>query len=189
MLGTTCLGAHYTGCEPYTQTYQGLTRMINELHLHESTTLYNRGVETMLDELDIAGWTAVQGNRSSINAETVDSSMIGGSIKKGQIGHFIVSIAKSLDQKESGRANMAILKSRFGKDGIIFEDIIFDNGRVFIDMSEGAEQGKTFLQTEEHKQTKDLDRVKMLREAMLKRVDVNNSSSGTTSGEIENNNN
>lgn len=52
MLGTTCLGAHYTGCEPYTQTYQGLTRMINELHLHESTTLYNRGVETMLDELD-----------------------------------------------------------------------------------------------------------------------------------------
>lgn len=128
-----------------------------------------RQFETMLAELDIAGWTAVQGNRSAINAETVDSTMIGGSIKKGQIGHFIVSIAKSLEQKESGHANMAILKSRFGKDGIVFEDIIFDNGRIKIDMTEGGEQGKTFLQTEEVKEVKAQERVNMLRDAMIKR--------------------
>ena len=94
-----------------------------------------RQFETLLSELDIAGWTAVQGNRSSINAETVDSTMIGGSIKKGQIGHFILSIAKSLEQKENGRANMAILKSRFGKDGITFDDILFNNGTIQIDMT------------------------------------------------------
>ena len=28
---------------------------------------------------------------------------------------------------------MAILKSRFGKDGVIFEDIVFDNSRIIID--------------------------------------------------------
>jgi replicative DNA helicase len=98
-----------------------------------------RQFETMLSELDIAGWTAVQGNRSSIKANVVEADQMGGSIKKGQIGHFIVSIAKTLDQKENGTATMAILKSRFGKDGIIFEDIIFDNAKIQIDMGTKTE--------------------------------------------------
>jgi hypothetical protein len=92
-----------------------------------------RQFETMISELDIVGWTAIQGNRSSIKANVVEADMIGGSIKKGQIGHFILSIAKSLEQKEEGRATIAILKSRFGKDGVIFEDILFDNGTLQID--------------------------------------------------------
>jgi len=95
-----------------------------------------RQFETMLSELDIAGWTAVQGNRSSIGADLVEANMMGGSIKKGQIGHFILSVAKTLDQKEEGRATLAVLKSRFGKDGVVFEDIVFDNGTLVIDTSE-----------------------------------------------------
>jgi hypothetical protein len=93
-----------------------------------------RQFEAMLAEFDIAGWTCVQGNRSSIRAEIVESDQMGGSIKKGQIGHFVVSIAKSLEQRDDGTANMAILKSRFGKSGMIFKDIIFDNARIQIDM-------------------------------------------------------
>ena len=118
-----------------------------------------RQFETLLSELDIAGWTAVQGNRSSINAETVDSSMMGGSIKKGQIGHFILSIAKSLEQKETGFANMAILKSRFGKDGIQFDNVIFNNATVQIDMTEDGGKGNTFLESKEVKKTNDQARV------------------------------
>jgi replicative DNA helicase len=119
-----------------------------------------RQFESLLTEFDMAGWTAVQGNRSSINADTVDSTMIGGSIKKGQIGHFIVSIAKDLDQKEGGRANMAILKSRFGVDGIIFTDIVFDNARIQIRI----EDGKTIKasEMEGYKDGKNKDRVKEL---------------------------
>ena len=94
-----------------------------------------RQFETLLSEFDLAGWTAVQGNRSSIKATVVESDQMGGSIKKGQIGHFVVSIAKTLEQKENGTATMAILKSRFGKDGIVLEDIIFDNARIQIDMN------------------------------------------------------
>ncbi|MBJ7517836.1 MAG: hypothetical protein JHC82_17015, partial [Stenotrophomonas sp.] len=77
-----------------------------------------RQFESMISELDVAGWTAIQGNRSAINANVVEGNMIGGSIKKGQIGHFILSVAKTLEQKESGRATLAILKSRFGKGSI-----------------------------------------------------------------------
>lgn len=95
-----------------------------------------RQFESMLAEFHMVGWTAIQGNRDSINADTVDSTMIGGSIKKGQIGHFIVSIAKDLDQKENGRANMAILKSRFGVDGIIFTDVEFNNAKIQINIDD-----------------------------------------------------
>jgi replicative DNA helicase len=116
-----------------------------------------RQFETMLSELDLAGWTAVQGNRSSIGAEVVESDQMGGSIKKGQIGHFIVSIAKTLEQKENGTANLAILKSRFGKDGIVFEDCVFDNGRIQIDVTQ--QTGKSFLETRDIKAQKDQDRV------------------------------
>ena len=94
-----------------------------------------RAFESMLADLDIVGWTAVQGNRSSIGAEVVEGQQMGGSIKRGQIGHFIVSIAKTLDQKEAGTATLAIIKSRFGKDGIIWYDITFNNGTMQIDTS------------------------------------------------------
>ena len=126
-----------------------------------------RQFESMISELNIVGWTAIQGNRSSIKANVVEADMIGGSIKKGQIGHFILSVAKSLEQKEEGRATLAILKSRFGKDGVIFEDILFDNSTIqidttmssdvsFLDFEKGEEKKKSTLVIEAIKKKKGL---------------------------------
>jgi replicative DNA helicase len=120
-----------------------------------------REFETMLSEFNIAGWTAVQGNRSSIASPIVQSDQMGGSIKKGQIGHFVVSIAKTLEQKENGTANMAILKSRFGKDGIIFNDIIFDNARIQIDMASDSTM-KTQQEYNKDKETSNIVRLNQL---------------------------
>jgi hypothetical protein len=92
-----------------------------------------REFESMLGEFEIAGWTAVQGNRGAITADVVGGEHMGGSIKKAQVGHFLASIAKGLEQKEGNRANLTIIKNRFGPDGIIYEDIVFDNGRMLID--------------------------------------------------------
>jgi replicative DNA helicase len=89
------------------------SRKFDDVNVGEGSVM--RQFETMLSELDIAGWTAIQGNRSSIKADVVEADQMGGSIKKAQIAHFVVSIAKTLDQKEAGTATMAILKSRFGK--------------------------------------------------------------------------
>ena len=127
-----------------------------------------RQFESMLAELDIAGWTAVQGNRSSIKANVVEADQMGGSIKKGQIGHFIVSIAKTLDQKENGTATMAILKSRFGKDGIIFEDITFDNARIQIDMGE-SKGGRTNSEFKKDTEVNQQARVNSVLESMRSR--------------------
>lgn len=122
-----------------------------------------RQFESMLAELNLAGWTAVQGNRSSISAEVVEANQMGGSIKKGQIGHFIVSIAKTLDQKEDGTATMAILKSRFGKDGIVFPNIVFDNARIQIEM--GDAQGGTRKQHKKEVDDNQQERLNALMEA------------------------
>ncbi len=123
-----------------------------------------RGFESMLAEYNIVGWTAVQGNRSSISSDVVTGDQMGGSIKKAQIGHFIMSIARTLPQKEGNRATIAVLKSRFGKDGVLFEDCTFDNGRVIID----TESSETFLgyekKQEEKKEEATRDRLKRLKE-------------------------
>ncbi len=114
---------------------------------HATDEVYNdegkimRKFEAMCHELNLAGVCATQGNRSSISSDVVTNDQMGGSIKKGQIGHIVISIAKTLQQKESGLATMALLKSRISKDGIVFENCIFDNAKMEI----STEQSETFL--------------------------------------------
>ena len=92
-----------------------------------------RSLESMTTEFDIAIWTATQGSRDSISSEVVTSDQMGGSIKKAQIAHVIISIAKSLEQKEHNLATLTLLKSRIGQDGIIFQNCKFDNKMLDID--------------------------------------------------------
>ena len=115
-----------------------------------------RGFESMCHELDIAGWTATQGNRSSISSEVVTTDQMGGSIKKAQVGHVIISVAKSLQQKEMNLATIAITKSRIGKDGIVFENCKFDNEMIEID----TDSSVTFLGMEEQKEEKNKVRIR-----------------------------
>lgn len=119
-----------------------------------------RGFESMCHELGLAGWTATQGNRSSISSDVVTTDQMGGSIKKAQVGHVIISVAKSLQQKEMNLATIAITKSRIGKDGIVFENCKFDNEMLVID----TEQSVTFLGLEEQKEEKNKQRIKELLE-------------------------
>ena len=117
-----------------------------------------RAFEAMCHELDIVGWTATQGNRSSISSEVVTTDQMGGSIKKAQVGHVIISVAKSLQQKEMNLATIAITKSRIGKDGVVFENCKYDNEMLVID----TEQSMTFLGLEEQKEERNRDRIKQL---------------------------
>ena len=119
-----------------------------------------RGFEGMCHELNIAGWTATQGNRSSISSEVVTTDQMGGSIKKAQVGHVIITVAKSLQQKEMNLATIAITKSRLGKDGVVFENCKFNNELLEID----TESSVTFLGFEEQKEEKNRDRVRELLE-------------------------
>jgi replicative DNA helicase len=124
-----------------------------------------RGFEAMCHELNIVGWTATQGNRSSISSEVVTTDQMGGSIKKAQVGHVIISIAKTLQQKELKLATIAITKSRIGDDGIVFENCKFDNSMIDID----TESTTTFLGLEDQKEERQRQRVKELLEKRKER--------------------
>jgi len=134
-----------------------------------------RSFEAMCHELDLVGWTATQGNRSSISSEVVTTDQMGGSIKKAQVGHVIISVAKTLQQKEMKLATIAITKSRIGEDGVVFENCKFDNGMLDID----TESSVTFLGLEEQNDQKQRDKVRELlerrkeRDAQKKKDDEN----------------
>ena len=119
-----------------------------------------RGFEAMCHELNLVGWTATQGNRSSISSEVVTTDQMGGSIKKAQVGHVIITVAKTLQQKEMNLATIAITKSRLGKDGVVFENCKFNNELLEID----TDSSVTFLGFEEHQEERKRDRIKELRE-------------------------
>lgn len=119
-----------------------------------------RSFEAMCHEMNLVGWTATQGNRSSISSEVVTTDQMGGSIKKAQVGHVIISVAKTLQQKELKLATIAVTKSRIGDDGVVFENCKFDNAMLDID----TESSMTFLGLEEQKEERQRQRVRELLE-------------------------
>ena len=129
-----------------------------------------RAFEAMCHEMNIVGWTATQGNRSSISSEVVTTDQMGGSIKKAQVGHVIISVAKTLQQKEMKLATIAITKSRIGDDGVVFENCKFDNAMIEID----TESSMTFLGLEEQKEERQRQRVKELLEKRKQRETQSN---------------
>ena len=129
-----------------------------------------RAFEAMCHELNLVGWTATQGNRSSISSEVVTTDQMGGSIKKAQVGHVIISVAKTLQQKEMKLATIAITKSRIGDDGVVFENCKFDNAMIEID----TESSMTFLGLEEQKEERQRLRVKELMEKRKQNNNTNN---------------
>lgn len=106
-----------------------------------------RSLEAMTSEFNLAIWTATQGNRDSISSEVVTTDQMGGSIKKAQIGHVVISIGKTMEQKEHNLGTMTLLKSRIGRDGVVFQNCTFNNRLLIID----TEKVNTLLGHEEEK--------------------------------------
>jgi len=128
-----------------------------------------RGFEAMCHELNLVGWTATQGNRSSISSEVVTTDQMGGSIKKAQVGHVVISAAKTLEQKEHNLANVTLLKSRIGKDGIVFTNCKFDNEYLQID----TETQMTLLgHEEERSEAKKQRAADVYKESMERRLKI-----------------
>ncbi len=112
-----------------------------------------RSIESMCHEMNIGVWTAAQGNRQSSTVDVPGVDHFGGSIKKAQSSHIILSISRSNEQKENKTANVTLVKSRIGQDGITFSDCKFDNAMMDIVLEEqmtmlGFEQNKVQRNTE-----------------------------------------
>jgi len=103
-----------------------------------------RFFEAMVGELNIGMWIPSQGTKDSINLELVTMDKIGGSVKKAQIAHIILSIARTVDDIANNKATIAILKNRSGKSGKVFNNVGFNNGTCRISTDEVDEVDSIF---------------------------------------------
>jgi len=150
------------------------TKTVDDVNASEATIM--RQLEALTSEFELRTWVGVQSNRAGIGAEVVNNDNMQGSIKRAQIAHLIVTAAKSLEQKEAGLATVAITKCRFGKDGIIFRDMTFNNALMIFDTTEtntvtqlGYEENKKYVaeQNEQNKAKKAYEYMQKLKQDRL----------------------
>lgn len=91
-----------------------------------------RDLERLCKTLELAGIAFTQGGRNAIDNEIVGTKDGSGDIRKSQIAHIIISMAKTQEQRANKTGNIAILGSRVGGDGVVYKNAIFDNGAVNI---------------------------------------------------------
>jgi hypothetical protein len=115
-----------------------------------------RKFEAMAGELDMAFWIPLQGTKDSVNADLVTMDKAGGSFKKIQVAHVVMSIARTIEDIEDNKATIAILKNRAGKAGKVFDGIEFNNGTCRISC-DNASVVDSISQWDKEKQVKKQD--------------------------------
>ena len=115
-----------------------------------------RTLEAMANELGFALWVPTQGTKDSINLDIVTMDKAGGSAKKVQIGHIILSISKQLEDQDANRATIAVLKNRAGKSGNIFQNCYFNNGTCIIN-TDDVNNIDSMFQYEQYKDETTMD--------------------------------
>ena len=95
-----------------------------------------RKLEAIAHEFDVAIWVPVQGTRDSIGSELVGLMQAGGSVKKVQIAHVIITFAATDAMKLQGKLNVSLGKFRAGRiERNKFLNVYFNNGTCKFDMS------------------------------------------------------
>lgn len=96
-----------------------------------------RKLESIANELNVAMWVPVQGTKGSIGADFVGLMHAGGSVSKTQIGHVVITLARTEEMKSKGKISLFIQKlraARIGRDK--FVNVGFNNGTCKFDMSD-----------------------------------------------------
>ena len=104
-----------------------------------------RKLESMASYFDMAIWVPTQGVRDSVNLELVTMDKAGGSFKKIQIAHIVMSIARTMEDIERNKATIALLKNRAGKSGKVFNNVEFNNGTCRIN-TDGVDEFESMIE-------------------------------------------
>lgn len=104
-----------------------------------------RKLESIANEFDMGLWVPTQGQRDSVNLELVTMDKAGGSFKKIQIAHIVMSIARTMEDIERNKATIALLKNRAGKSGKVFNNVEFNNGTCRIS-TDGVDEFESMIE-------------------------------------------
>jgi len=87
-----------------------------------------RGIAT---EFQCPIWTASQTNRSGLNAEVITMEQISEAFNKCFVADFILSVSRTIEDKQNNTGKIFIAKNRNGPDGMVY-DIFMDTSCVKI---------------------------------------------------------
>ena len=76
-------------------------------------------------------WTASQTNRSGLNAEVITMEQISEAFNKCFVADFIMSVSRTIEDKQNNQGKIFIAKNRNGPDGMIY-NIFMDTSNVKI---------------------------------------------------------
>ncbi len=76
-------------------------------------------------------WTASQTNRSGLNAEVITMEQISEAFNKCFVADFIMSVSRTIEDKQNNQGKIFIAKNRNGPDGMVY-DIFMDPSNVKI---------------------------------------------------------
>ena len=82
-------------------------------------------------EFECPIWTASQTNRSGLNAEVITMEQISEAFNKCFVADFIMSVSRTIDDKQNNTGKIFIAKNRNGPDGMIY-NIFMDTSCVKI---------------------------------------------------------
>ena len=84
-------------------------------------------------------WTASQTNRSGLSAEVITMEQISEAFNKCFVADFIISVSRTIEDKQNNQGKIFIAKNRNGPDGMVYS-IFMDTSCVNIKILPNAPQ-------------------------------------------------
>jgi replicative DNA helicase len=81
-------------------------------------------LRALAQEFNMVAVTADQTNRSGLDQEIVSISQIGESYAKATVCDLIMTVSRTMEDKQQNTGRLFIAKSRLGKDGVIYPFIL-----------------------------------------------------------------
>ena len=115
---------------------------------HDLESIYEE-LRGIAQEYSLRVWTASQTNRSGLNAEIITMEAISEAFNKCFVADFIMTISRTVEDRNRNEGRVFVAKNRNGPDGIVFP-IFMDTSCVKIKVLERktAEETATSIQSQ-----------------------------------------
>ena len=97
---------------------------------NELESIYEE-LRALSQEFQCPVWTASQTNRSGLNAEVITMEQISEAFNKCFVADLIVTVSRTIEDKQNNKGKMFIAKNRNGPDGLVHE-LFMDTSNVCI---------------------------------------------------------
>ena len=97
---------------------------------HQLESLYE-DLRALSQEYKCPVWTASQTNRTALNAEVITIESISEALNKCFVADFIVSVSRTMQDREANTGRLIVNKNRNGPDGMLY-DMFMDTSNIQI---------------------------------------------------------